>query len=304
MADTSKYVIAIVGPTAVGKTSITIDLAKEFKAQIVSADSRQFYREMTIGTAKPSERELDDVPHHFINSHFVVNEFSAGKYEQEALELIEHLHQSNNIVFLTGGSGLYINALLNGLPDIPDVPSEIRTKLNNELEEGGLQPLLNELEKVDPTYYNQVDQSNPLRVIRGLEIYRFTGESFSSFRSNEPKLRSFKTIKIGLNRERSELYNRIDKRVDVMISQGLIEEVEGLIEYKNHQALQTVGYKEVFDYLDGQTSKEEAIELIKRNTRRYAKRQLTWFRKDQDISWFQTNEKARVIDFIHSKIKS
>jgi tRNA dimethylallyltransferase len=298
-----KKLILIAGPTAVGKTDLAIRLALHFKTEVLSADSRQFYKEMTIGTAKPSEMELALVKHHFINNLSIEQEYTVGDYETEALTLLSELFQKYDTVVLTGGSGLFIKALCDGLDDIPEVDPEIRKTLNKEFETKGLTPLLEELKEKDPDYYGIVDKANPVRVIRALELCRGTGNPFSSYRTSEKKERPFRTIKIGLNRDREELYQRIDQRMDKMMQEGLIKEAENLYQYKKLNALQTVGYTEVFDFLDGKYDLEEMIRLLKRNSRRYAKRQLTWFMKDKEMIWFHPSEEVNILAFLEKILK-
>lgn len=301
MADT-KYLLCIVGPTAVGKTELTIELARFFDSDIISADSRQFFKEMSIGTAKPTPEEQLQAKHHFVDSHNLSEGFSAGRYEKECLTLLQELFKERNLILLTGGSGLYIQAVLEGLPDMPKIPDEIRTNLNDELTEKGLAFLQEELKIVDPIYYKEVDLLNPQRVIRALEIYRATQTPFSQLRKKSAKKRFFKSIIIGLERPREELYQRINSRVDQMLQMGLLEEVKSLEQYKNLPALQTVGYSELFDFLDDKISLDDAINLIKRNTRRYAKRQMTWFRKDQKIKWFHPDDFEVIKEYVSSKM--
>ncbi|MEQ8243307.1 tRNA (adenosine(37)-N6)-dimethylallyltransferase MiaA [Fulvivirga sp.] len=299
----SKYLVSIVGPTAVGKTDLCIDLAKALKTEIISADSRQFYKETSIGTAKPTEQELSQVRHHFVGDRSVEDEFSAGKFEKEAIEIITELHESKEAVIMTGGSGLYIDAVLNGFNEMPEIDPEIRQNLNSKFEKEGLKVLLDELQEADPVYYETVDKGNPYRVIRGLEVYLSSGKPYSAFRTGEKKHRNFVVIKIGLDRSREELYERINKRVDMMMSLGLLKEVKALEAFREKQALQTVGYKEIFDYLDGLTTLDEAVELIKRNTRRYAKRQMTWFRRDNENKWFHPDDFQNILGYIDDQIK-
>lgn len=286
----NKRLIVVVGPTAVGKTAECIRLAKLLNTEIVSADSRQFYKEMNIGVARPSESELKAVQHHFIAHISVCQAYNAATYEKEALNTIEELFGRKDDVVLTGGSGLYVNALCNGIDDIPDGDKAIREELNRLFEEQGLEPLQRELQARDPEYWNIVDKQNHIRLIRALEVCRQTGKTFTSFRSQEKKKRDFDIIKIGIRRSREELLERIYRRVDCMIEQGLIEEVKGLYEYRNLQALNTVGYKELFDFLEGRASMQDAVERIKINTRRYAKRQMTWFCKDKEIQWLNAEK--------------
>ncbi len=294
----NKRLIVIVGATAVGKTACCIQLAKKLKTVIISADSRQFYREMTIGTAKPSEEELAIVQHYFINSHSITQEYNAGQYEKDVLALLETLFLSYDDVILTGGSGLYINAVCQGMDNMPEIPENLRATLQDRFEKEGLESLVAELAKLDPSYYNQVDKANSQRVIRALEVCLASGKTYSSFRIKDTHLRPFEIIKIGLERERTELYARIDARMDIMLAQGLLDEVKNLISYRQHNALQTVGYKEIFEFWDKQYDWEECLRLLKRNTRHYAKRQLTWFRKDKEIIWFDANDVDKILEFI------
>lgn len=297
------YLLVIVGPTAVGKTAFCLDIAKAFDTEIVSADSRQFFQELEIGTAKPTPAELAQVKHHFINSHSINDLVSAGLYEKQALECLDKLFQKHRHVVLTGGSGLYIQAVVEGMSDIPALDSKIRQGLNDRLTDEGLEQLLSELEECDPEYYQKVDRANPQRVLRALEVFKGTGRKYSEYRDSKSAQRPFKTIKIGLERDREELYQRIDQRMDLMIDEGLFEEAEEMMQYRSHNALQTVGYKEIFDYLDGAYDKNEAIRLLKRNSRRYAKRQMTWFRRDDKVKWYSPDEPSKVIDYVKSLTK-
>lgn len=280
-----KELIVICGPTASGKTKLAINLAKKYNTEIISADSRQFYREMTIGTAKPNQEELCQAKHHFINSLSIHQDYSAGQFEKEGLACLNHLFQKNDKVICVGGSGLYIQALCEGFDDLPDVLPETRKQLQEELEKFGLEKLASELYEKDEFYFKKVNQKNPQRIIRALEIIRTTGKSFSSFRQKNVENRPFKVSKIGIDWDREKLYERINLRVDLMIEEGLEKEVKALYPFKHLNALQTVGYTELFDYFENKISKEEAIRLIKRNSRRYAKRQLTWFRRDETTKW-------------------
>lgn len=286
----NKRLIVVVGPTAVGKTAECIRLAGMLDTEIVSADSRQFYKEMNIGVARPSESELATIPHHLIAHVSVCQDYNAAIYEREALDIIGKLFQEKDDVVLTGGSGLYVNAVCNGMDDIPDKDESIRQELNDLFATQGLEPLQRELQEKDPEYWEIVDKRNHIRLIRALEVCRQTGRTFSSFRSQKKRKRNFDIIKIGIRRSRENLLERIYQRVDCMIEQGLIEEVRGLYGYKNLQALNAVGYKEIFDFLDGKTNLQEAVELIKINTRRYAKRQMTWFCKDKEIQWLDAEK--------------
>ncbi|MGQ7854818.1 tRNA (adenosine(37)-N6)-dimethylallyltransferase MiaA [Pedobacter sp. WC2501] len=298
-----KTLISIVGPTAIGKTALAIQLALHFGTEIISADSRQFFKEMAIGTAKPNATELAAVKHHFIDSHTVTQLFSTGDFEVEGLKTLEEIFQKHDLAIMVGGSGLYVNALLNGLDEMPDIDLSIREKLNKQFEEEGLAVIQNQLAELDPEYFAKVDQQNPQRMIRGLEVYLSTGQKLSSMLSATKKERPFNIIKIGLNTDRAVLYDRINRRVDQMIADGLVNEVKSLIPFKKYNALNTVGYSELFDYLDGKLSLEDAIAAIKQNTRRFAKRQLTWFRRDAEMNWFEPTEKEKVINLINDKLK-
>ncbi|MDR3697311.1 tRNA (adenosine(37)-N6)-dimethylallyltransferase MiaA [Mucilaginibacter sp.] len=290
--------IVTAGPTASGKTAAAIELANHYKTVIVSADSRQFYKEMSIGTAKPTEDELAAAKHYFINSHSITDPFSAGDYEKQALNLLDELFKVYDKVILVGGSGLFIKAVCEGFDEFPDVAPGVREKLNTELDKQGLSFLQEKLKLADPEYYNQVDLNNPQRVIRALEVFESTGQAYSSFRSTKINKRPFRSIKFGLTLPKEVLYQRINHRVDEMVKQGLVEEVRSLLPYRNINALNTVGYTELFDYFDGKTSLDDAILAIKQNTRRFAKRQLTWFRKDAEINWLQADKKELITDMI------
>lgn len=293
-----KKLIVIAGPTAVGKTAAAIKLAQQLKTEIISADSRQFYREMSIGTAKPNAEELAQAKHHFIDSHSITENFTVGDFEKQALELLDELFKTHDQVIMVGGSGLFIQAVIQGFDDLPTADPEIREKLNLELAEKGIENLQDKLQEADPDYYNQVDLNNPQRLIRALEVFEATGKPFSSFRKAAINKRPFESIKIALNLPREELYDRINKRVDIMVEQGLIEEVRSLMPYKHLNALNTVGYSELFDYFDGKTDLHTAINLIKQNTRRFAKRQLTWFRKDQEMKWMVADDPNLINEII------
>lgn len=286
----SPTLIVIAGPTAIGKTAAAIQLAQHFNTVILSADSRQFFKEMSIGTAKPTAEELAAAPHYFIDSHSITEPFSVGDFEKQGMELLDELFKAHDIIIIVGGSGLYIKAICEGFDHIPDADEGVREKLNAELEEKGLAHLQEKLKQVDPDYYNEVDINNPQRVIRALEVFESTGKPFSSYRVANTNTRPFNIIKIALDMPREQLYNRINQRVDVMLEQGLLDEVKSLLPYRHLNALNTVGYSEVFDYLDGKVDLDTAIDKIKQNTRRFAKRQLTWFRKDKDFHWFEANE--------------
>ncbi|WP_299452527.1 tRNA (adenosine(37)-N6)-dimethylallyltransferase MiaA [uncultured Microscilla sp.] len=302
MTNLNKYLLVVVGPTAVGKTTLCIRLAQHFDTEIVSADSRQFYREMAIGTAKPTPEELAQAPHHLIDSQSIMDDYNVGDYEKDALVCLEDIFARKQVAILTGGSGLYIQAACDGIDEMPEVAPEIRAQLMERLQQGGLEPLLQQLEQLDPVYYQQVDQANPHRVVRALEVCLSTGQPYSSFRKKNKVQRPFNILKIGLERDREELYERINLRMDLMLEQGLLEEVKALYPYKNHNALQTVGYKEVFDYMDGKHDWEEAVRLLKRNSRRYAKRQMTWFRRDEEIHWFSPQKIDTIIDWVDRRM--
>lgn len=299
------FLIVISGPTAVGKTALAIELAKKYHSVILSADSRQVFKEMSIGTAKPSLEEMEGVKHYFID-HVSIHDkpiYDAAQFEKEAVDLLKELFTKHQIVIMAGGSGLYVNAVLNGLDDIPEVPDEVRKQLTKELEESGLAVLLAELQDKDPSYFERVDQKNPRRIQRALEVIRHTGKPFSTFHSGEPKLREFKVIHIGLEREREELYDRINKRMDIMLEQGLEEEAKSLYPYRTLNALQTVGYREIFEYMDGLCNREEMVERLKQHSRQYAKRQMTWLKKDESIQWFNANESDKIKEWIQTILK-
>lgn len=299
----TKNLIVVVGPTAVGKTDLCVQLAAHYKTEIISADSRQFYREMSIGTAKPTPEEQKGILHHFVDSHSITEEYNAGAYEQEALQLLEQLYKKHDVVIVTGGSGLYVRALCEGMDEMPETEPTIREQLTKILQTEGLEPLLQKLQEVDPVYYNQVDKANQQRVIRALEVSLSSGQPYSSFRKSEQVVRPFRIIKIGLTRDRQELYTRIDQRMDMMLEQGLLDEAKALYPYRHHNALQTVGYKEIFDYLKGKYDWDEAVRLLKRNSRRYAKRQLTWFTKHPDeYTWFLPIQLPEIIRFVDKAI--
>jgi tRNA dimethylallyltransferase len=285
-AGRNKTLIVIAGPTAIGKTALAIELARHFSTEIISADSRQFFQEISIGTAKPSAEELTAAKHHFIDSHSITTFFSTGDFEKQALNVLAEIFEKNDLAIMVGGSGLYLDAVTKGLDELPDTDMQIREELNSLFRSEGLDPIKERLAAADPEYYAKVDQFNPQRMIRGLEFFLSTGKKVSGFLTNSKKERTFNIIKIGLNLERAELYERINHRVDLMLAAGLLDEVKRVEQYKELNALKTVGYAELFDYLDGILSYDEAVDKIKQNTRRFAKRQLTWFRRDKDIQWF------------------
>lgn len=279
--------ITVVGPTAIGKTALSIQLARHFKTEIISCDSRQFYQEMQIGTAVPDADELAAAPHHFIQNRSITEDYNVGQFEKDALEKLSELFKEHEIVIMVGGSGLYVDAVLKGLDHFPDVDDNIRTRLMADLEEFGIAHLQQQLQSLDPISYHTIAIDNPQRLLRALEVSIGTGTPFSTFKNKPKALRPFHSIKIGINAERSVIYDRINKRVDLMMEQGLLNEVTKLVPYKHLNALQTVGYKELFMYLENECSLETAISEIKKNTRRFAKRQLTWFKKDPNILWFE-----------------
>jgi len=290
-----KIVISVVGPTAIGKTALSIKLAQHFKAKIISADSRQFYKEMSIGTAVPSLEELNAAPHHFIQHKSIDENYNVGDFERDAISKIKELHKDNPIVIMVGGSGLYVKAVTKGLDYFPEVDSNIRENLNLQLEKEGLNTLQEQLNLLDPEAFKTIAVDNPQRVIRALEICIGTGKPYTSFLTNPEKNRDFKTISIGLNAERSVIYDRINQRVDLMIENGLLDEAKTLLPKKHLNALNTVGYKELFEYFEGNDCLDFAVSEIKKNTRRFAKRQLTWFRKDDAIKWFDYKTDANAI---------
>ncbi|WP_235184060.1 tRNA (adenosine(37)-N6)-dimethylallyltransferase MiaA [Hymenobacter sp. IS2118] len=288
-ADPRPVLLTIAGPTAVGKTALCVQLAQQFHTEIVSADSRQFFRELSIGTAKPTAAEMQGVPHHFIDSHSIGEDYSAGRFATDCHAVLAELFQKFPVVILTGGSGLYVQAVTDGLDELPTVPPEVRARLHAELAAHGLAPLVAELAETDPVAHARIDRQNPQRVVRALEITRATGQPFSSFHTLSPPAENplFRNVKVALARERNELYQRINLRVEHMLAAGLLDEVQALLPYRHHHALQTVGYQEIFGFLDGAYDWDEAVRLLQRNTRRYAKRQLTWLRRDAAYQWVE-----------------
>ena len=291
----NKYLISIVGPTAIGKTSLSIKLANHFETEIISADSRQFYKEMQIGTAAPNPTELTSAKHHFIHHKSIEDDYNVGAFEKDAISLLDELFLTKDIVIMVGGSGLYIDAVVKGLDDFPEIDPSIRESLNLQLETKGLAHLQQQLEQLDKTSYETIALDNPHRVIRALEICIGTGKPYTSFLNKEKPQRHFKTITIGLKAQRELIYERINQRVDAMIIEGLLDEVKLLESKQNLNALNTVGYKELFNYLNGKWPLEFAIDEIKKNTRRFAKRQLTWFRKNNEIKWFDFDRNIKSI---------
>jgi len=297
----NKLLIAIVGPTAVGKTAVAINLAEELHTEIVSADSRQFYREMEIGTAKPTAEELKKVPHHFINNLSIHDEYNAGKYEKEAVTCLAKLFEKHDKIILVGGSGLFIDALCNGFDELPEADLKLRERYEDVLKNEGISALQQELQSKDPDYYNEVDKNNPRRLIRALEVINQTGLPYSQIRKRKVAQRDFAIIKIGLNLDKEILRERIDKRVDDMLTAGWLDECKSLYEYRNLNALRTVGYTELFDFIAGKNDWETTVQNIKTNTWHYAKRQLTWFKKDKDIKWFYPTEIEAIQSHINNK---
>jgi len=293
-----KTLIAIIGPTGVGKTDLSIDIAQRLNTEIISCDSRQVYKELKIGTAVPTKSQLQKVKHHFIGTKSIYDYYNASMFEVEVLELLDTLFQSFDNVIMTGGSGLYINAVCNGIDDLPTIDHELRTELLERLKNEGVESLRMQLKMLDPDYYRQADTKNPKRILKALEVTLQTGIPYSSFLTNPKKDRNFRILKIGLQRDRDELYERINLRVDQMIKEGLVEEARSFYKEKHLNSLNTVGYRELFDYFDGSISLEKAIELIKRNSRHYAKRQISWFGRDNEIQWFHPDESEKIIEFI------
>lgn len=295
----TKHLIVIVGPTAIGKTSLSINLAKYYNTEIISADSRQFFKELLIGTAPPSKKELSIIRHHFVQHISIEEEYNVGKFEKQAIKKIEELFCFKDKLILVGGSGLYIDAICYGLDEMPKISSRNRDEIRQLYKNKGINFLLSELKEKDPIFYEQVDKRNPHRLMRALEVIYSANKPFSSFRKRKVKKRNFNIVKVGLQiGDRNNLYNKINTRVDNMIKKGLIEEVESLKKHRNKNALQTVGYKEIFEYFDGKHTLEEAIDKIKQNTRRFAKRQITWNNRDKDITYFSPSKINDIINFI------
>ena len=298
----AKYLIIIAGPTGVGKTDLSIGIAKHFGAEILSCDSRQFYRELGVGVAKPTAEQMNEVKHHFIDNVSVTKRYSIWQYENDAIKLLDEYFKTHDYAVMCGGSGLYIDAVCNGIDLMPDPDPVIRQEVIDLYNEKGIEALRFELQRIDPEYYAQVDLKNPQRIMRGIEMTRQTDKPFSQFRTNTRQERPFETIKILINTDRNILYDRINRRVDIMLEHGLVEEARNLLKYKGMTALRTIGYLELFDYFDGKTSLEEAVELIKRNSRRYARRQITWFHKNNDYIECEPNEN-KIINIIEEKSK-
>lgn len=298
-----KALLSVVGPTAMGKTKLAISLAQKFRTEIISADSRQFFREMKIGTAVPSAEELNTVKHHFIHCKSIHENYSVGSFEREATTLLTRLFKKNDVVVMVGGSGLYIDAVTKGLDEFPEIDPKIREELNLEFEAKGIEYLKEELKRRDPSYYEKVDLDNPHRLIRALEVCLGSGRPYSSFLKIENVQRPYRTITIGIQADREIIYDRINKRVDLMMQLGLLEEAKSLYHNKSLNALQTVGYKELFNFLDGIGNLDFAVSEIKKNTRRFAKRQLTWFRKDEKITWVEYDDSFdKTLQLIHEQL--
>ncbi len=295
-----KTLIVIVGPTGIGKTDLGIYLAKKLGTEIISADSRQFYRELKIGTAVPSDEQLNTVKHHFIGNKSIHDYYNASSFEFEVIELLSRLFKEKNQLILLGGSGMYVDAVCTGIDDLPEIDQKLRTQLLKKYEKEGIESLRFELKKLDPDYYAITDLKNHKRLLKALEITIMTGQPYSSFRKEVVKKRDFKIIKIGLNIERDALYKGIDNRVDKMLKKGLVDEAKQFHPLKRMNSLNTVGYKELFPYFEGKYSLDRAVELIKRNSRRYAKRQLSWFNRDKEIKWFEPGEKEKIFNFVQN----
>lgn len=302
MIEKKPTLIVVLGPTGVGKTNISLSLAEHFGCPIVSSDSRQFYRGLKIGTAAPTEDQLKRVSHYFIGSHSIFDEYNAGQYEHDAIKLLDELFQKQDVVMLVGGSMMYIDAVCNGMDDIPTVDSETRAFWQKEFAEKGLEYIQNELKRLDPVHYEQVDIQNPKRIIHALEICSMTGKPYSDLRTGQRKQRNFNILKIGFNRSRPELYERINLRVEEMMHEGLLQEAEQFYPYKNLNTLNTVGYKELYEYMDGNWTLDFAVNMIKQDSRRYAKRQLTWFNRDKEIHWFHPEEEERILEFVNGEM--
>lgn len=297
------WLVVLLGPTGVGKTQLSLLLASHFKSPILSSDSRQIFKELKIGTAAPTPDELAAAPHHFIATHSIFDSYSAGQYEQDALQLLDTLFKDHPVVILSGGSMMYIDALCKGMDDIPTVDPVVRDHWMEVYLQKGLPFIQEELRRLDPKHYEEVDLLNHKRVLHALEICQMTGKPYSELRSGQTKVRPFKILKIGLNRPRPELYARINMRVDQMMAEGLLDEAALYFDHRQLNSLNTVGYKELYEYMEGKCTLDEAVEQIKTDSRRYAKRQLTWFRRDKDIHWFHPDESTEVLQFVEQQIK-
>ena len=298
-----KTLLVLLGPTGVGKTEISLQLAEHFRCPIISSDSRQFYRELKIGTAAPNSQQLSRVKHYFIGSHSIFNEYNAGQYETDVIQLLDELFKIHDVVMLVGGSMMYIDAVCNGMDDIPTIDPEIRNFWLKQYADNGLEYIQNELIKTDPLHYEQIDKLNPKRILHALEICSMTGKPYSDLRKGEKKKRKFDILKIGLNRLRPELYERINARVDEMMTDGLLEEAKQFYEFRHLNTLNTVGYKELYEYMQGVWTLDFAINMIKQDSRRYAKRQMTWFNRDKEIHWFHPQDNEEIITFVDQNLK-
>lgn len=294
--------IVLIGPTGVGKTELSLRIAEHFHTHIISSDSRQLYADLKIGTAAPTPEQLRRVPHHFVGTLQLTDYYSAAQYESEVLTVLDDLFKQHNVVLLTGGSMMYVDAICKGIDDIPTVDEETRALMVQRYEKEGLEQMCAELKLLDPEYYKIVDLKNPKRVIHALEICYMTGKTYTSFRTQQKKERPFRIVKIGLTRDRAELYERINRRVDLMIEEGLVEEAKAVYPYRHLNSLNTVGYKEIFKYLDGEWELPFAIEKIKQNSRIYSRKQMTWFKRDKDILWFHPDREEEILAYLHSKI--
>lgn len=294
--------IVVLGPTGVGKSNVSLQLATHYHSEIISADSRQLYRELQIGTAVPSPEDRNLVPHHFIQTKSVNDYYNVSEYENEAIELIEQLFHNINPLILTGGSMMYVDTICKGIDDIPTVDPDVRNDVISWYNENGIDALRKRLSEVDPEYYEIVDQNNHKRMLHAVEIYQMTGMPITSFRKNRVVKRPFRIIKVGINQDRAKLYERINHRVEQMMAAGLLDEAKSVYQYRHLNSLNTVGYKELFSFIDGECSLEEAVDLIKRNTRKYARKQLTWFRRDQEIKWFEPEQVQQIIEYIDQKM--
>lgn len=302
MSKSKHNLIVLVGPTGVGKTELSLNIAEAYNSPIISADSRQLYSDLKIGTAAPTAEQMKRVKHYFVGTLQLTDYYSAAQYEMEVVKVLDSLFQEKNTILLTGGSMMYVDAVCKGIDDIPTVDNDTREMMMEKYEKQGLEQLCNELKLLDPEYYSIVDLKNPKRVIHALEICYMTGKTYTSFRTGNKKERPFNIIKIGLSREREELYERINKRVDIMIEEGLIDEVKSVYEHKNLNSLNTVGYKEIIKYLDGEWDLQFAIEKIKQNSRIYSRKQMTWFKRDEEIKWFHPDNVKEIMEYINCKI--
>lgn len=298
-----KTLVILLGPTGVGKTELCLSLAEELNTEIVSCDSRQFFKELKIGTAAPTEAQMQRVKHHLVGNLSIFDYYSCGRFEIDALKKLDELFLSKDVVLMTGGSMLYIDAICKGIDDIPNVEQNLRDSLHERYANEGIDNILAELKLLDPEYYDLVDKKNHKRIIHALEICLTSGKTFSSFRKETAKARPFDIIKIGLNLPREELYDRINKRVDIMFEEGLLEEAKKFYPHRNLNSLNTVGYKELFEYFDGNWELDFAKNMIKQNSRRYAKKQLTWFNRDKDINWFRPDQQKEILSFLKNRLK-